>query len=194
METNSSSSNSQAQSPSGTPLARTSTSTSNSNSTTRFGGLQLPSLSFFQSPLSVLLEYSGVLSARSNRDHDTETETLIVNTPDSTPTTGTSDEVSIRIIGAGDNDSEEVGVAERVPVAPPSTGPAQENGLEDGGVSTDSSHQRYDIQQVARWVEQILPFSLLLLVVFIRQHLQGTLPHSPSSLYSIQCFSSSCVN
>ncbi|XP_062154786.1 uncharacterized protein LOC133862891 isoform X2 [Alnus glutinosa] len=172
METNSSSSTSQTQSPSGTPLARTSTS-SISNSTTRFGGLQLPSLSFFQSPLSVLLEYSGILSARSNRDHDTETETLVVNTPDSSATTGTSGEVSIRIIGAGDNGSEDVGVAERVPVVPPSSGHAQENGLEDGGVSSDSSHQRYDIQQVARWVEQILPFSLLLLVVFIRQHLQG---------------------
>jgi hypothetical protein len=33
--------------------------------------------------------------------------------------------------------------------------------------------QRYDIQQAARWIEQVLPFSLLLLVVFIRQHLQG---------------------
>ncbi|KAI9102094.1 hypothetical protein K1719_023604 [Acacia pycnantha] len=36
-----------------------------------------------------------------------------------------------------------------------------------------SSYQRYDIQQAAKWIEQILPFSLLLLVVFIRQHLQG---------------------
>ncbi|KAJ4769049.1 RING finger protein 145 [Rhynchospora pubera] len=36
-----------------------------------------------------------------------------------------------------------------------------------------SAYQRYDIQQVARWIEQILPFSILLLVVFIRQHLQG---------------------
>ncbi|KAG0447830.1 hypothetical protein HPP92_028127 [Vanilla planifolia] len=42
------------------------------------------------------------------------------------------------------------------------------------GVSgRDSTYQRYDIQQAARWIEQILPFSLLLLVVFIRQHLQG---------------------
>lgn len=39
--------------------------------------------------------------------------------------------------------------------------------------SRDSSYQRYDIQQAARWIEQVLPFSLLLLVVFIRQHLQG---------------------
>nr|CAD1839931.1 unnamed protein product [Ananas comosus var. bracteatus] len=41
------------------------------------------------------------------------------------------------------------------------------------GNNRDPSYQRYDIQQVARWIEQILPFSLLLLVVFIRQHLQG---------------------
>lgn len=42
-----------------------------------------------------------------------------------------------------------------------------------GGNNRESSYQRYDIQQLAKWVEQILPFSLLLLVVFIRQHLQG---------------------
>ncbi|XP_050212672.1 uncharacterized protein LOC126664358 isoform X2 [Mercurialis annua] len=42
-----------------------------------------------------------------------------------------------------------------------------------GGNGRDSSYQRYDIQQAARWIEQVLPFSLLLLVVFIRQHLQG---------------------
>lgn len=41
----------------------------------------------------------------------------------------------------------------------------------------DSSYQRYDIQQAARWIEQVLPFSLLLLVVFIRQHLQGDSSH-----------------
>ena len=52
------------------------------------------------------------------------------------------------------------------------------NGDADGGDGggangRDSSYQRYDIQQAARWIEQVLPFSLLLLVVFIRQHLQG---------------------
>ncbi|CAM8961868.1 unnamed protein product [Rhodiola kirilowii] len=48
----------------------------------------------------------------------------------------------------------------------------------DGAVGNgrDSSNPRYDIQQqVARWIEQVLPFSILLLVVFIRQHLQGFL-------------------
>lgn len=48
-----------------------------------------------------------------------------------------------------------------------------EAGAGVGGNNRDSSYQRYDIQQVARWIEQVLPFSLLLLVVFIRQHLQG---------------------
>lgn len=46
-------------------------------------------------------------------------------------------------------------------------------GNEAGGNVRDSTYQRYDIQQAARWIEQVLPFSLLLLVVFIRQHLQG---------------------
>ncbi|GAB2300798.1 hypothetical protein Dimus_034833 [Dionaea muscipula] len=45
-------------------------------------------------------------------------------------------------------------------------------GAEANG-NRDSTYQRYDIQQAARWIEQVLPFSLLLLVVFIRQHLQG---------------------
>jgi hypothetical protein len=53
------------------------------------------------------------------------------------------------------------------------------NGETDAGNSNnnangrDTAYQRYDIQQLARWIEQILPFSLLLLVVFVRQHLQG---------------------
>ena len=34
-------------------------------------------------------------------------------------------------------------------------------------------NQRYDLQLIGRWMEQILPFCLLLLTVFIRQHLQG---------------------
>lgn len=41
--------------------------------------------------------------------------------------------------------------------------------------SRDGLLQSFDLQQMARWAEKFLPFSLLLLVVFIRQHLQGTL-------------------
>ncbi|KAJ0978175.1 hypothetical protein J5N97_013649 [Dioscorea zingiberensis] len=65
-----------------------------------------------------------------------------------------------------------------VPVPPSSSGngngmSAEGEAAAAGGNGRESSYQRYDIQQVARWIEQILPFSLLLLVVFIRQHLQG---------------------
>ncbi|KAJ8753943.1 hypothetical protein K2173_000197 [Erythroxylum novogranatense] len=51
--------------------------------------------------------------------------------------------------------------------------PSSSNADGTGSNARDSSYQRYDIQQAARWIEQVLPFSLLLLVVFIRQHLQG---------------------
>ncbi|KAK9124804.1 hypothetical protein Sjap_014406 [Stephania japonica] len=53
------------------------------------------------------------------------------------------------------------------------TSPADADAANANSNNRDSSYQRYDIQQVARWIEQVLPFSLLLLVVFIRQHLQG---------------------
>lgn len=52
--------------------------------------------------------------------------------------------------------------------------PNEGSNRESGSTNAGSTYQRYDIQQVARWIEQILPFSILLLVVFIRQHLQGT--------------------
>ncbi|KAF3333589.1 RING finger and transmembrane domain-containing protein 1 [Carex littledalei] len=51
--------------------------------------------------------------------------------------------------------------------------PNEGSNRESGSTNAGSTYQRYDIQQVARWIEQILPFSILLLVVFIRQHLQG---------------------
>jgi E3 ubiquitin-protein ligase RNFT1 len=87
--------------------------------------------------------------------------------------------------GLGENDAEGRGgieASEGVPLVSSSSssslagsgqvdGEAAGNGTENNRDS--SSHQRYDIQLVAKWIEQILPFSLLLLVVFIRQHLQG---------------------
>lgn len=69
------------------------------------------------------------------------------------------DQVSSAGRGAGVTDTEANGVA------------AGASGIGGG----DRAYQRYDVHHVARWIEQILPFSLLLLVVFIRQHLQGLL-------------------
>ncbi|XP_058075279.1 uncharacterized protein LOC131223788 isoform X2 [Magnolia sinica] len=187
-------------------------SSSGSSGLRRYG-MQFSASSFIQAPLSALLEYSGILRARSSHQ---ENEGLIdgQNRLDDSA----AGEVSIRIIGSGDHENvrpgvpvgpardvdsgqngvpveqingavvgadheEDGGSGERGPSSPsPIMSPSSPSGGLDGeagnatGGSTnnrDSSYQRYDIQQVARWIEQILPFSLLLLVVFIRQHLQG---------------------
>uniref|UniRef100_A0A0D9UX82 RING-type domain-containing protein n=1 Tax=Leersia perrieri TaxID=77586 RepID=A0A0D9UX82_9ORYZ len=134
-------------------------------------GVHFSASSFIQAPLSALLEYSGILRADPGGGG-----------PHNQAGGG---EVSIRIVGSGEagaaverreedrvmeDDSE---AAHAHAQGNPST--SATSGGEGGGGRGDSSssYQRYDIQQVARWVEQILPFSLLLLVVFIRQHLQG---------------------
>ncbi|GAQ85375.1 hypothetical protein KFL_002320090 [Klebsormidium nitens] len=44
-----------------------------------------------------------------------------------------------------------------------------------GGAGRDAGPARYDLQQAARWLEQALPFILLLIMVFIREHMQGFL-------------------
>jgi E3 ubiquitin-protein ligase RNFT1 len=132
--------------------------------------------SFIQAPLTALLEYSGILRPDPGGGIQQ-------------PGTGAGPgEVSIRIVAPGEagtsseraeevivEEEEEDGQATRT--RPEDSSPAAGGG--EGGRETSSSYQRYDIQQVARWVEQILPFSLLLLVVFIRQHLQGV-PHLSS--------------
>ncbi|KAF3433243.1 hypothetical protein FNV43_RR24345 [Rhamnella rubrinervis] len=191
-----------------------------------FERMQLPVLNFLRSPLSFILDYSGILPPTSAHR---ESEPLVaVNggpaTPDSRPhsparcvdATGggtSSGEVSIQIIGGGeqvghsvspqaqageasldenggsvtgmpasDNQSSarsDGGAGERVPLLPPSSSPSTGSGRVDavGGrdLEEDSrdAYPRNDIQQFAKWTEQVLPFSLLLLVVFIRQHLQG---------------------
>ncbi|XP_059627855.1 uncharacterized protein LOC132270686 [Cornus florida] len=175
--------------------------TSTNTTNPRRYGLQFPALRFLRSPVSTILEYSGVLRPRSNNH---EAESLMIDgdaghfrrrLDDSGAASGSGSdgEISIRIIGAGEQDHvsfdssdetlgpmsdngvvdgddvSEVGGGERTsPVAADSV-----NGDAANGSNRDSPYQRYDIQQVARWMEQILPFSLLLLVVFIRQHLQG---------------------
>ncbi|KAL5550379.1 hypothetical protein UlMin_000555 [Ulmus minor] len=188
-------------------------SPSSSSSSRRFGLLSASNI--IQAPLSALLEYSGILRGRSNYQ---ESEGLIGGRGstgfrdhlhgqvDESAAAANDGEVSIRIIGAEQENEREggglvVGQAREVAgnqneVSAQSTlasdgqggvdrgageGVSQPlNGNADGEVGDgagangrDSSYQRYDIQQAARWIEQVLPFSLLLLVVFIRQHLQG---------------------
>ncbi|KAG8085138.1 hypothetical protein GUJ93_ZPchr0010g10399 [Zizania palustris] len=165
-------------------------------------GFRFSASSLLQAPLAALLEYSGVVpsgpapqvgvlspSPSPSSSSSSEADGLL-----SAAAAGDG-EVSIRIQG-GPGDADAAGVAG----AAPSTGdsievtaaadvdPASAAGRGGGadaevsGGGTDGAsgngggdraYQRYDVHHVARWIEQILPFSLLLLVVFIRQHLQG---------------------
>ncbi|XP_038988895.1 RING finger and transmembrane domain-containing protein 2 isoform X1 [Phoenix dactylifera] len=209
-------------------------SAGSSGGSSRRYGVHFSTSNFIQAPLSALLEYSGILRPRSSHQ---ENESLITGSGLRNHVSGRLDdsavagaggdgEVSIRIIGVGDQETLRVGSGQpqAVDVRPGREGSSSGNGLTaetipaiserqggdggsdgggvgevasssssslpssmsavgpqntegeanaTGGNNRDSSYQRYDIQQVARWIEQILPFSLLLLVVFIRQHLQG---------------------
>ncbi|XP_074277010.1 uncharacterized protein LOC141600663 [Silene latifolia] len=182
----------------------------NSASSRRYR-LHLSASNFLRSPISALLEYSGLLRPRSSNN---ETEPLISGTSpglvpagayDSTSSSLNEGEVSIRIIGGaegeneraetsslaqncGGNESGGVVVSEEELRTEAGVGTGTGEGVSSqfssssgdaeaadasGGSNREGTYQRYDIQQAARWIEQVLPFSLLLLVVFIRQHLQG---------------------
>ncbi|KZV50475.1 RING finger and transmembrane domain-containing protein 2-like [Dorcoceras hygrometricum] len=168
--------------------------------------LQFPALRYLQSPISSLLEYSGILRVRPeyaypeahplvNRDNmipsvsnQSPRNSELINgdvVADGSGNNVSNGEVSIRILGEQDrvralNGGEDdvnggvVGLGGEESVL----GADEVNGDGNGGAGDEnsretSSYPRYEIQQVARWAEQFLPFSLLLLVVFIRQHLQG---------------------
>ncbi|XAR71851.1 hypothetical protein NMG60_11018289 [Bertholletia excelsa] len=168
------------------------TSSGSSSSNSRRYGLQLPAVGFLQSPVSTLLEYAGIL--RPSSDHR-EAEVPIGGDSPLRRLTSRNGEVAIRIIGPGEQEESglgesdeglgqiargevsDIGDGERVSQASSPSAPERNgedgDGTSSGNGSRDSSSQRYDLQLVARWVEQVLPFSLLLLVVFIRQHLQG---------------------
>lgn len=158
-------------------------------------GLPFSAAGLIQAPLTSFLEYAGVI--RTGRSSHPEAEVLVEDHAADREDGGGGGgggggEVSIRIIGAGEPaamvvQGREEGGGEVGDVGPPggegaasssslvgaNGGEEGEQGNGAGAGNRDSSYQRYDIQQVARWIEQILPFSLLLLVVFIRQHLQG---------------------
>lgn len=191
----------------------------NNNNSTRYG-MQLSASNFFHSPLSTLLDYTGILRTRSSSSSShAESDSLMNSSPsagyrdqsqprlDDSDAAGNDGEVSIRIIGS-EQEHDRVGIVLPSPTASQNevfvqplartaSATSLSSALEDSrsdrgdvgmmngsggdaeagdgvGVNNrDSSYQRYDIQQAARWIEQVLPFSLLLLVVFIRQHLQG---------------------
>ncbi|KXG21658.1 RING finger and transmembrane domain-containing protein 2 isoform X2 [Sorghum bicolor] len=164
-------------------------------------GLNFSASSLLQAPLAVLLEYSGVVQSgpalAAHHPSAGPSSPLSASEVDGllSAAAAVDGEVSIRIQG-GPGDTEATGgpaagtssedliettagsEVDQASAAGRGAGAtdAETNG---GGAGTsgngggDRAYQRYDVHHVARWIEQILPFSLLLLVVFIRQHLQG---------------------
>ncbi|KAI5662911.1 hypothetical protein M9H77_22234 [Catharanthus roseus] len=203
----------------------------NISSHSRRHGMPLTASRIFRSPLSALLEYTGIIRTRSAPHSDSDAlsssgvnhvygdhhqsrldDSLGIAAAETNSSGGGRGEVSIRIITSAEQDldrvasplpspaatlAREVNAQSQVfvqPISRTGSAVALEGQTDRGGVAEgvaqptnssvdaeapdgtnnrDSSYQRYDIQQAARWIEQVLPFSLLLLVVFIRQHLQG---------------------
>ncbi|XP_051180094.1 uncharacterized protein [Lolium perenne] len=160
-------------------------------------GLNFSASSLLQAPLAALLEYSGVVpagpgpqtpqqalpsSSSTESDGllsaaaagDGEVSIRIQGDPDAPPATaaGTPPQDSIEATAASDVDPASVAGRGAAADAEASAGGGGSGGATGNGAG-DRAYQRYDVHHVARWIEQILPFSLLLLVVFIRQHLQG---------------------
>ena len=192
-------------------------------------GMNLPFR--LRSPLSLMLEYSGMMS--SNREDSAPVAGASppqlrprpqVQSGSGSGCSGTG-EVAIRIIGAGEQENNGVGLGSAAAasssssssISPPihmsELGTLGCDGMIGGNRSgvprlnlndpetrrlilldqpvrevpiSEVYGQRYDIQQAAKWMEQLLPFSLLLLVVFIRQHLQGTA--TTASAYALGLF------
>ncbi|KAF3454777.1 hypothetical protein FNV43_RR05225 [Rhamnella rubrinervis] len=171
-----------------------------SGNSRRFG-IQIPG--FIRAPLTVLLEQAGVFGPprsvsqgthglvinRNSRHRAPRSTVQVEEEEEEEGDVMVEEEVSIRIIGAGEHEVERTSVdganvnggSGNSNAAPSSGNEGREDDGDDefgsgsGATSNsgDSSYQRYDIQHLARWFEQILPFSLLLLLVFIRQHFQG---------------------
>ncbi|KAD6796483.1 hypothetical protein E3N88_07379 [Mikania micrantha] len=155
---------------------------SSSQTTTSYSSFQIAR--FLQAPVTTVLEHSGFLRPRSIDEYH-ESESLIphhrnrnssdfgATNSNSSSNSNNEGEVSIRIIGDGE---QEEGHGGESAVISGDAGGIEREMADSNGIhsNSDSSNQRrYDLQQVSRWIEQILPFSLLLIVVFIRQHLQG---------------------
>lgn len=129
-------------------------------------GIQAAASNIIQRPLTGLLEYSGILGGggRAGRSNSPEIDNVDDHNNNSNdPFPGTSpheeeeEEVSIRIIGA-----EHLTAHQHIPANPAHV-----------DLANSASTRSYDVQRFVRWLEQILPFFLLLLLIFIRQHLQG---------------------
>lgn len=162
-------------------------------SRTRYSSL-VSTFRFLQAPLSSLVSHYFPVPQSPNFTFSNEID---VSSVDSGGPGGGPTEVSIEIMadqsddrdgggvlggngGAvvgeiGVSESDQVGGDEGESLIRSSGGPHQNvgSGGDESAQSSSSYEHRYDLQQAARLIERVIPFSFLLLLVFIRQHLQG---------------------
>ncbi|KAL3015022.1 hypothetical protein AAZX31_06G134300 [Glycine max] len=181
------------------PSSSSSSMSSSSGSDTSGGGgggaVTWFGMSFpFRSPLSLVMDYCAredsaepvIIIPRTRPRFQAHAESASASSSDSDENAcnGAAEEVAIRIIGAGEQESGSSPSSS-------SRGRGGEPGCEEavvgrsGMLSSEARRRMAEERvplvslddgiggQVAKWIEQILPFSLLLLIVFIRQHLQG---------------------
>lgn len=166
------------------------------NSRTRYSSL-ISTFRFLQAPLSSLVSHYFPIPQNPNPNFTFSNESETNNNNG-----GGATEVSIQIMtdhdsNQSDNDDNDGGGGElRVNELSRNTGVGEigigegegedqsliressgvEQNVGSGGDDSGSSslyEHRYDLQQAARLIERVIPFSFLLLLVFIRQHLQG---------------------
>lgn len=197
MESSSSSLSSPSLSSNGSGVVNSSSSDNNNNSTVNWFGVSLP----FRSPVSFVIDYWNSSSDSAEPvvvSPNPRPRSRIQSDSGSGGGGGGAVEVAISIVGRGDQlgtsssenqvgelgCEEEIMSGERVRVAMSAEDRrafaadnvplvALPNAM--SGIPRDSSspYGRLDVQQIAKWSEQILPFALLLLIVFVRQHWQG---------------------
>ncbi|WOH01282.1 hypothetical protein DCAR_0520664 [Daucus carota subsp. sativus] len=162
-------------------------------SRTRYSSL-VSTFRFLQAPLSSLVSHYFPVPQSPNFTFSNEID---VSSVDSGGAGGGPTEVSIEIMADQSDDRDgggvlrgngggvvgEIGVSEGDQVGGDegeslirSSGGAHQNvgsGGDESAQSSSSYEHRYDLQQAARLIERVIPFSFLLLLVFIRQHLQG---------------------
>lgn len=173
--------------------------TNTNNSRTRYSSL-VSTFQFLQAPLSSLVSHYFPLPQNPNPNFTFSNQIDVTNNNNNNGDGAT--EVSIQIVtdhdsnrsGFDDNDGGvgelgvnevsrntgvgEIGIGdgegEDQSLIRGSSGVQQNvgSGGDDSGSSSLYEH-RYDLQQAARLIERVIPFSFLLLLVFIRQHLQG---------------------
>ncbi|KAJ1400545.1 hypothetical protein SESBI_29413 [Sesbania bispinosa] len=132
----------------------------------------------FRSPLSIVIDYF------TNGDSSGEPLTTIPRRrfwgQCGSGSGGATEDVTRGIVGNGEQEGSSssrnpVGVGTVTMEEAEDMVPLGEVPLDDVlGLAHGRGNSSSNVQQVAKWMEQIIPFSLLLFIVIVRRHWQGT--------------------